>query len=80
MAIGVVITGIASVVMRGPLLATDSRPATDPDAVDPIVAALGVDRPTRSEPDVPARPTPALADVVPEDPERAGPSDPTDRD
>jgi hypothetical protein len=45
-ALGVLASGAASVVMRGPLLASESRPAADPAAVDPIAAALGADRPT----------------------------------
>jgi MFS family permease len=64
-ALAVLAAGVASVLRRGPLLATDARPASDPTAVDPIAAALGADRPTWSEPT-------GL--------DRAGPSDPTDRD
>lgn len=41
MGIGVLITGAASVLTRGPLRPTDARPAADPNAVDPIAAALG---------------------------------------
>jgi MFS family permease len=96
MSICVLVTGIASVIIRGPLLATDARPATDPNAVDPIAAALGADQPTRSDQEAPvaaervaatplvpapaADPTPGVAAPMPEDPEPAGPSDPTDRD
>jgi len=79
MAIGVVITGIASVVIRGPLLATDARPAADPNAIDPVVAALGGDRSTRIEPErqapVPTATQPAAAEpATAADP--ATPSDP----
>ena len=59
-ALSVMLAGLASVLRRGPLQATDARPASDPNAIDPIAAALGADRPTWIE--------------------RAGPSDPTDRD
>ncbi len=41
MGIGVLITGAASVLTRGPLRRTDARPAADPNAVDPIATALG---------------------------------------
>ena len=90
MAIGVIITGIASVMMRGPLLATDARPATDPNAIDPIVAVLGGDRATRSERARPAAAAAAAAQAAQgpsqvaqapsAEPEHPGPSDPTDRD
>jgi MFS family permease len=46
MAIGVTITGIVSVLTRGPLRATDARPAADPRMVDPLASALGADLPT----------------------------------
>ncbi len=58
MAIGVVIIGVASVVTRGPLLPTQARPASDPNAVDPIATAL-----TWSHPE--AETVPAQADVAP---------------
>jgi MFS family permease len=45
-ALSVLAAGLASLLTRGPLLASDSRPAADPRAVDPIAAALGADRPT----------------------------------
>jgi len=73
MALGVTVTGVASIVLRGPLLATDARPATDPNAVDPIAAALGVDPPASIE----HATTVTLAGAGSD---RAGPSDPTDRD
>ena len=47
-ALGVMAAGVASVLTRGPLLPSESRPAADPDAVDPIAAALGR-RPARLE-------------------------------
>ena len=48
-AIGVLFAGLASVLTRGPLLASQTPPAcADPHAVDPIAAALGADRPTWS--------------------------------
>ena len=49
-AVAVLIAGLASVLRRGPLLATDTRPAADPHAVDPIAAALGADRASWDEP------------------------------
>jgi MFS family permease len=48
-AILVLVTGIASVMLRGPLSATDSHGATDPSMVDPIAHALGADRPSWHE-------------------------------
>ncbi len=81
-AIAVLIAGLASVLRRGPLRATDARPAADPHAVDPIAAALGADRASWDEPigsavsagvDVQPRAVAAVFD-------RSGPSDPTDRD
>ena len=45
-AASVLLVGLASVLTRGPLLATDARPAADPHAVDPIAAAFGADRPS----------------------------------
>ncbi len=45
-ALAILASGVASVLKRGPLLASESRPASDPQAVDPIAAALGADRPT----------------------------------
>ena len=80
-------SGIASVVVRGPLLPSEAHNAADPNAVDPIAAALGADRPTWHERDG------ARADAAPaiagpdarrrrrrrEQRRRAGPSDPADR-
>ncbi len=48
LAIGVVITGLVSVLTRGPLAETDARPASDPNAVDPIASALGVTGPAEA--------------------------------
>lgn len=48
-ALAVLVSGVASVLTRGPLLASESRPASDPRAIDPIAAALGADRPTWSD-------------------------------
>jgi MFS family permease len=45
----ILIAGIASVVMRGPLRPEESVTVADPHAVDPIAAALGADRPTWAE-------------------------------
>ncbi len=74
-AIGVLIAGIASVVLLGP----SARPAevsADPHAEDPIAAALGADRPTwRAEPGVPSSAIAPPAWVPP-----TGPSDQPDRD
>ena len=80
-ALGVLAAGVASVLTRGPLLASEARPAADPRAVDPIAAALGADRPTWS--DSPAIPSTGELTVTPGTStglELAGPSDPTDRD
>jgi MFS family permease len=80
-AIGVLLAGLVSVLSRGPLLASESRPAADPHAVDPIAAALGADRPSWSESGG-LSPKSELI-VTPGPPtglEHAGPSDPMDRD
>jgi MFS family permease len=81
-AIGVLIAGVASVLMRGPVLAADARPAADPHAVDPIAAALGADRASWSDPvgSVVPRKVAPLPPVTASALERSGPSDPTDRD
>ncbi|MEO8437364.1 MAG: MFS transporter [Chloroflexota bacterium] len=90
MAIGVVLIGVASVATRGPLRETDARPAADPNAVDPIAAALHADRPTWSERSVAANPMIATSPAPVIDPEalveaesrtlegQTGPSHPTD--
>ena len=82
-ALGVLFAGLSSLLTRGPLLASESRPAADPHAVDPIAAALGADRPTWSDgADIGVASTAELI-VTPGTPtglERAGPSDPTDRE
>jgi MFS family permease len=49
MAITVLVVGIISVVTRGPLQASDARPAANPQTTDPIAAAFGADRATWSE-------------------------------
>ncbi len=84
-------TGIASVLVRGPLLSSEAHSATDPSVVDPIAAALGADRPTwqshetddapgaaGAAPDVPATPaTPGpAAPVTPATPGPAAPVTP----
>jgi len=46
MAIAVTVTGVISVLTRGPLKETDARPAADPKMVDPLASALGADLPT----------------------------------
>jgi hypothetical protein len=45
-AVSILVAGIASVVLRGPLRPEESVTVADPHAVDPIAAALGADRPT----------------------------------
>jgi MFS family permease len=45
----ILVAGIASIVIRGPLRPEESIAVADPHAVDPIAAALGADRPTWSE-------------------------------
>ena len=90
-AIIVVAIGVASVVTRGPLQASDARPAVDPNVVDPIAAALRADRPSWREPGAVTPPSagPAPAFGVRVDPTdatarvgqvHAGPPDPTDGD
>jgi MFS family permease len=82
MAITVVVIGVASVATRGPLAEADARPAADPNAEDPIAAALGADRPTWREPPVAPAPAPVPA-PTPEviaalgDAGRSGSGDPT---
>jgi hypothetical protein len=81
LSIGVLVAGLASVSTRGPLQATEARPAADPTAIDPIAAALGADRPTWHEGTTPTMTSELI--VTPGTPsglERAGPADPTDRD
>ncbi len=78
-AIATLSTGVASFLLRGPLLPTDAQ--ADPHAVDPIAAALGADRPTWSGPATSGVPVePAAVSVDPSVLEQTGPSDPTDRD
>ena len=45
----ILIAGVASVLLRGPLSVTDAHRAMDPSTVDPIAAALGADRPSWHE-------------------------------
>ncbi|MBI3749410.1 MAG: hypothetical protein HY262_11285 [Chloroflexi bacterium] len=88
-AVSVLLAGLASVAKRGPLLATDTHPAADPHAIDPIAAALGADRASWDEPIGSAagvvaapHPSPAAPAPSPVEPgalDRSGPSDPTDR-
>ena len=79
MAIGVSIVGVISVLTRGPLQASDARPAADPHG-DPIAAVLSPEPEPSAVPL--AGPVPPVSEPV--DPDRAtqrtGPSDPTDRD
>ena len=87
-AVAVLFAGLGSVARRGPLLATDTRPAADPRSVDPIAAALGADRASWNEPVGSAAGSavvPPGTIAVPHSPvvspfDRPGPSDPTDRD
>jgi MFS family permease len=65
MAITVTVVGIVSVVTRGPMGATDARPAADPRMVDPIASALGADLPTWTGHDVEDEPEPVPATPVP---------------
>ena len=44
-AIAVLVTGVLSVVTRGPLQESEAQPAKDPRAVDPIATALLNERP-----------------------------------
>ena len=74
-AIAILGIGIASVILRGPLRATDA-PA-DQHAEDPIAAALGADRPAwreHADPEPEREPAPA-----PREPVTTGPADPADR-
>lgn len=76
-AIIVLVAGVASVLMRGPLRPSEARPAVDPHAVDPFAAALGADHATLSERERQSRPG---ASEVPTEPEGTGPADRADRD
>ena len=93
-AILVLVTGIASVFLRGPLSATDVHSATDPTMVDPIAHALGADRPSWHDIEAGGRrSTPVVEPGPASDPigasgarpaeealTLAGPADPADRD
>ncbi len=73
MAMMVMFVGLASLLTRGPLRATDAMPASGAGTVDPLAAALGADRPSWSEHDEQAvRVEPVGADPI-------GPADPADR-
>ena len=67
-AVVVLVTGVASVVLRGPL-GSEAQHAADPHTVDPIAAALGADRPTWRE-----REATAVADVAPDQAGRPAPT------
>ena len=56
LAIAVLVTGVLSVVTRGPLQESEAQPAKDPRAVDPIATALLNERPTRSARPAPGKP------------------------
>ena len=76
-AIGVLVSGVASVLRRDPNLGVAGATA-DPHVEDPIAAALGADRPTwRAERGSPSSPLPPRATDPVGSP---GPSDPADRD
>ncbi len=57
LAIAVLITGVVSVLTRGPLQESQAAPASDPHAVDPITTALLAERPTRTGRPAPAQPS-----------------------
>ncbi|HYH91561.1 MAG TPA: MFS transporter [Candidatus Saccharimonadales bacterium] len=85
-AIGVLVAGVASVLLRDPNLGVSGATA-DPHFEDPLAAALGADRPTwREDAGVPASPLPARepldaeADGRPSPSTVIGPADPADRD
>jgi len=71
MAVAVTVTGVISVLTRGPLKETDARPAADPRMVDPLASALGADLPTWTghaaddEDGIDGVPAPSLATTVP---------------
>ncbi len=71
--------GVASVLVRGPLLESEGHNAADPNTVDPIAAALGADTPTWHEREEPAGTSLATETAGDEGPVPAGPSDPADR-
>ncbi len=75
----VLVSGIASVLVRGPLLESEGHNAADPNTVDPIAAALGADTPTWHEREEPAGTSLATEPADDEGPVPAGPSDPADR-
>jgi hypothetical protein len=75
LAIAVVVIGLVSVLTRGPLAASDARPASDPNAPDPIASALGADQPLGAEPPFGVDASIAAA-TPPADPHPADPTDP----
>ena len=77
-AVAVGVVGVISVLTRGPLLESEARPAGDPSAGDPFAAALGADRMTWSDRNVPP-PVPDPSVVAEPESYHPGPSDPTDR-
>jgi DHA3 family macrolide efflux protein-like MFS transporter len=74
LAIAVVVIGLVSVLTRGPLGASDARPASDPNAPDPIASAFGADRPLGAEP--PFGVDPSLAASASTEPDPVDPIDP----
>ena len=82
LAIAVVVIGVVSVLTRGPLLASDARPASDPNAPDPIASAFGADARGEGRHVVEDRPSvDGMVDAVPEPlpepvPDRGIPTDP----
>jgi MFS family permease len=73
MALLVMFIGIASLLTRGPLRATDAMPASGAGTIDPLAAALGADRPSWSEQDERG------VTVKPVGVDPIGPADPADR-
>ncbi len=77
-AIIVLVAGVASVLVRGPLPPSGARPAADPHAVDPFAAALHADHATLSERERASRPSAAevLIEIEPHEP--TDPHEPTE--
>ncbi len=76
-AIIVLVAGVASVVMRGPLLPSEARSAADLHAVDPFASALGADHATLSERERRSRPRAAEVPIQIEPHEPTEPTEPT---
>jgi MFS family permease len=70
----VLVTGVASVIIRGPLKISEAQTSTEPHSADPIAAALGVEHPSWSEPSE-ARATAATGPDAPEAMAPAAPSE-----